>query len=297
MAESKASVASLAAAAILGAGACSSAFVGGNGVVASSSAAQSTVLSASQTAPVDQPASSIGSVCFGVAGVLVAATATVGRTRVARKAGPPGAGTKGDTDSIKSLAIAKSKLGPFIRHSSVGYKDADGPFAYGLVGTELSQEKYDPLGLSQRPENQVAWFREAELKHGRVAMLGVLGMIAPDLFRIPIEPLNDPSINILNAHNKLLGPGLGEGPMWWVLIPCAVIESNRFRQLGLGFEKLTLKTAGDCGFGYGFMPKTEEGLIQMQIKELKNGRLAMLAFGGMITQAALPGHSPHFPFV
>ena len=39
-----------------------------------------------------------------------------------------------------------------------------------------------------------------------------------------------------DVHNKLIGPGLGEGPMWWLLVFCSVIESLRFKQLGLGFE-------------------------------------------------------------
>jgi len=34
---------------------------------------------------------------------------------------------------------------------------------------------------------------------------------------------------------------------------------------------------------------------EMQLKELKNGRLAMLAFSGIVTQAGL-GH-PEFPYV
>jgi len=44
--------------------------------------------------------------------------------------------------------------------------------------------------------------------------------------------------------------------------------------------------------GFGKDPKKLETL---KLKEIKNGRLAMLAFSGIITQAALTGKS--FPFV
>merc|ERR1712060_93834 len=71
--------------------------------------------------------------------------------------------------------------------------------------------------------------------------------------------------------------------------------SLRFKQLGLAFEKLTLENAGDVGFGKGFLPKTEEGIVQMKIKELKNGRLAMLAVSGAMTQGVL-FNQHHFPF-
>merc|ERR1719409_1153588 len=165
-------------------------------------------------------------------------------------------------------------------------------FAGGLVGAESSfGMQYDPLELFGMYPEHVPWYREAELKHGRVAMLAMVGLIAQDTFRIP--GLEDPSITILNAHNKLIY-GLGSGPMWWLLVFCSLIESQRFKDLGLDFGKLTHENAGDLGLR-GLMPKTPEGMRDMQLKELKNGRLAMMAFSGIITQAAFFG-APHFPY-
>merc|ERR1711972_907555 len=102
-------------------------------------------------------------------------------------------------------------------------------------------------------------------------------------------------LDVVNAHSRLIGPGFGEGPMWWLLVVVGAIESIRFKQLGLGFEKLTLENAGDLGFGKGFLPKTEEGIVQMKVKELKNGRLAMLAVSGCLTQGVVY-NVHHFPF-
>mmetsp|Transcript_85364 Transcript_85364/g.269062 ORF Transcript_85364/g.269062 Transcript_85364/m.269062 type:complete len:280 (+) Transcript_85364:92-931(+) len=173
-----------------------------------------------------------------------------------------------------------------------------GSFAGGLVGSDghgWGRYEWDPLELSTRYPEHLPWYREAELKHGRVAMLAMVGLIAPDFVRLPFEACQKADLDIVNAHNKLIGPGLGEGPMWWLLVFCSVIESLRFKQLGLGFEKLTLENAGDIGFGNGFLPKSAEGVAQMKTKELKNGRLAMLAFSGAITQG-VSWDVHHFPW-
>jgi len=172
-------------------------------------------------------------------------------------------------------------------------------FAAGLVGCEyggFGRHEYDPASLASRYPEHLPWYREAELKHGRVSMLACLGLIVPDAIRIPLDTFESADLNIINAHNKLIGPWLGDGPMWWVLLFCSAIESTRFKQLGLAFENLTLDNAGDIGFGKAFLPKSKEAIISMQIKELKNGRLAMLGISGALTQSVI-WDSPHFPFV
>merc|ERR1712039_367881 len=146
---------------------------------------------------------------------------------------------------------------------------------------------------SNYPEH-LPWYREAELKHGRVAMLAMVGLVVPDFVRIPLPDFEDASLDMINAHNKLIY-GLGTGPMWWLLVFCSIPESFRLREIGLDASKLTLENAGDLNFGKGFLPKTKEGIVQMKIKELKNGRLAMLAFSGAITQSVI-FNVHHFPW-
>eukprot|EP00435_Cladocopium_sp_Y103_P035592 s2253_g9.t1 len=178
------------------------------------------------------------------------------------------------------------------RASRVGRR-AEKTFAGGIVGSKLhgwGEYQFDPLGLAEKFPENLAWFRESELKHGRVAMLAFVGFIVPDAIRLPIEPLTDPSLDFINAHNKLIGPGLGEGPMWWLMCVVGAIESVRFKQLGLAFENLTTENAGDLGLR-GFAPSSAEGMESMKMKELKNGRLAMLAVGRRIRCEPLPIYS------
>jgi len=50
------------------------------------------------------------------------------------------------------------------------------------MGTDYN---FDPLELASKYPDMVPWFREAELKHGRMSMLAVLGMIVPAFVRVP----------------------------------------------------------------------------------------------------------------
>lgn len=60
--------------------------------------------------------------------------------------------------------------------------------AVGLVGTDIEFPEFDPFGFTKNasPE-QLAWYRMAELKHGRVCMLAALGQIF-QYFHHPVFP-------------------------------------------------------------------------------------------------------------
>lgn len=263
---------SLAACALAGAGACwvgGSAFTAGQQVVSRPAAPQQFLGQSAVQAPQQQSGAALCAAVGAVVGVA-AGVAAAGRRSVARKA-------------AMDIKVA----------------DESAPFAGGLSGSKfhgLGDYEWDPAGFSTRYPEHLAWYREAELKHGRVAMLAFVGLVVPDFVRLPLPIFEDQSLDMLTAHNALIGPGLGEGPMWWLLCFCGAIESIRFKQLGLGFEKLTLENAGDLDFGKAFMPKTAEGIELMKTKELKNGRLAMLAVSGIFT-AGITWDAHHFPWV
>nr|AAW79362.1 chloroplast light harvesting complex protein [Heterocapsa triquetra] len=261
---------SVAACALAGAGACcfsSSAFTVGQQVASRPAAPQQFLGQAATQASQGESGASFCAAVGAVVGVASAAAA-VGRKRVARKAGE--------------------------------IKVADGAeFAGGLIGSKYAgfgEYAWDPAGFSTRYPEHLAWYRESELKHGRVAMLAFVGLVVPDFVRIPLEQFEDSGLDMVTAHNKLIGPGLGEGPMWWLLCVCGAIESLRFKEMGFGFEKLTLENAGDLNFGKSFLPQTAEGKELMKTKELKNGRLAMMAVSGIFT-AGVTWNAHHFPWL
>jgi hypothetical protein len=110
----------------------------------------------------------------------------------------------------------------------------------GSVDFRGKEFKFDPLNLSETYEPFLPWFREAELKHGRTAMLAVVGFIATDFVRLPGELYSFESIpKTIDAHDALLTKGpMGQLVLWiglWDLIvtaPACVAAAKGEREPG-----------------------------------------------------------------
>ena len=161
------------------------------------------------------------------------------------------------------------------------YVGGSGGFAF--------EYNFDPMGFAEKSPEMVPWYREAELKHGRIAMLAVVGYSAVSLGLHMPGPLYA-DISPADAHNALIS----NGPMQQLLLWIGVFETL----IGIPALKATMngeRAPGDYQFGMIFAPTDPAKFKAKQLAELKNGRLAMLAFGGMVTQAQLTGHE--FPFL
>jgi len=201
-----------------------------------------------------------------------------------------GAGLLRKRSVTVSQTAARRELAVAYEDSGISLVD-NGKFAQGLVGAEGAWGRYefDPLGLSKYTE-LMPYAREAELKHGRIAMLAWVGLVVPDFVRIPGERYSFEAIpNTLNAHDELNGEvGVNVQILFWI----AIVEFCCAKKV---FEWNSIEVAGDYGIGSQFLPKDEEGQKRMRLAELKNGRLAMVAFGGAITQAVITQHP--FPWL
>ena len=156
---------------------------------------------------------------------------------------------------------------------------------------------FDPLGLSKDiDEQRLQFYREAEIKHGRVAMLASVGFLFQEHFHFesgPFAGIDSPSFVSFEQ------PPLAGGLWFYLALGAGNLEYlsvNTFEELlpgGIVAEKNEAKLfrikadheAGDLGFDpLGLKPTDAQELKNMQTKEIQNGRLAMLGIAGMVAQ-------------
>ena len=135
---------------------------------------------------------------------------------------------------------------------------------------------FDPLRLAE-VQVDLNYARGAEIKHGRIAMLAVVGFVVQEYVQLPGADYSNP--------NPLTAP--------WTVPWGANLQ---ILLLAGGIELATAdKTYGDTPWDLGFDPlcfqegKTQAQMDDLQLKELTHGRLAMMAFVGMTVQTLLFG--------
>ncbi|KAL7526691.1 hypothetical protein ACHAWF_001877, partial [Thalassiosira exigua] len=151
---------------------------------------------------------------------------------------------------------------------------------HGLPGAVSPLGFFDPLGFTKEMDlNGVKRFREAEVMHGRVAMMATVGYLIGE---------STPTITYgMDVHHTIANDQIPEVP-GTVLFPFflainiaeALRASTGWVEPGLGplFSLREKYYPGDIGFDpFGLKPKDAEAFANMQTKELSNGRLAMLA--------------------
>eukprot|EP00553_Chaetoceros_curvisetus_P014350 CAMPEP_0204642478 /NCGR_PEP_ID=MMETSP0717-20131115/51707_1 /ASSEMBLY_ACC=CAM_ASM_000666 /TAXON_ID=230516 /ORGANISM="Chaetoceros curvisetus" /LENGTH=263 /DNA_ID=CAMNT_0051663247 /DNA_START=17 /DNA_END=808 /DNA_ORIENTATION=- len=153
---------------------------------------------------------------------------------------------------------------------------------------------FDPLNLSKNRE-LLFEYREAEIKHSRLAMLAAVGWPLSELYD-PTIALNLSMEPVLDANNRvpsLFNGGLDKiSPVWWgfCLGLTAAIDLygvNRSRTL-----PPSKYTPGDLGFDpLNLYPSKDdiEGQKKMQLAEIKHGRLAMIAVTAFSVQEFVSG--------
>lgn len=148
-----------------------------------------------------------------------------------------------------------------------------------VIGITAPVGFFDPLGLSVGKSDDVMnLYREAELKHGRVAMAACLGWY---LDASGVHPAFDNSLSNdpLEAAQQLPAVGWAQ-----FVLGCGAIE-----WLAQQIKDRPGYVAGDILGASYWVDNSDDGWVDYQNKEINNGRLAMLAFMGIFTQDLLFG--------
>ncbi|CAJ1933818.1 unnamed protein product [Cylindrotheca closterium] len=174
--------------------------------------------------------------------------------------------------SSVALNAERSKSLPFMNRPSL----LDGSMA-GDVG-------FDPLGLSNIDEVGIDlyWLREAEIKHSRVAMLAVAGVLQVEIF----GPA--PGCEAATAKNQMeaFWQLWGSHPQYIAaaLIMIMIIEAFSGIATTSGRES-GMRAPGDFGLDpLGFKKGDADKYKRLEAQEIANGRLAMWAAAGEILQ-------------
>jgi hypothetical protein len=173
-------------------------------------------------------------------------------------------------------------------------------FAYGLPGSLDPVPAFDPLGYAANADFEtMKQYREAELQHGRVAMLAAIGMLVTE------EPIEFHPL--FQADNKDIGPAIRHldevravSPTFFELLAIVIgaLEFNRALKgwnapgdvFGSGRVFKDDYFPGDVGFDpLGLAPADPKEFLELHTKELQNGRLAMLGWAGMVAQELVNG--------
>merc|ERR1719174_655379 len=171
------------------------------------------------------------------------------------------------------------------------------------LGPETANKVFDPLELaSLGGDKTLAFFRHAELKHGRVAMASIVGLLVhingihfggylSPTYGVTFESLS--KMGPFDAWNTI--PLLGQIQILWTIAGLehaseCLDPAGHYTKTGTPGNLKFLKNFWDTP---GLLKNASpEKLAEYRLAELKNGRLAMISIMSACAAANIPGSVP-----
>jgi len=185
-------------------------------------------------------------------------------------------------DNVVGSEAVVEPPAPVLPQKSQALPFMDRPSA--LDGTLAGDVGFDPLGFASDSPTLLR-MREAEIKHARLAMLAAAGWPISELMDKSIAKVFGmaPLVDSADRVPSLLNGGLGKvSPVYWGVCIGLAAAIDLY---GMSRKSTDGYTPGDLGFDpLGLYPFSPADRKEMQLKEIKNGRLAMLAVFGFAIQ-------------
>lgn len=171
---------------------------------------------------------------------------------------------------------------------------------------EVGGVPFDPLSLAKLGTGEsfdtfpnmfpdVQFLQEAEIKHGRQAMLAWTGVWATHQGGMGLG-MHIPGFPTEGDWTKALGAFASEQPAAFatILFLIAAAEGESVGHTGDNYRGKSTKTPGDSGFDILGLTKklSPEAAERYKIVELKNGRAAMIAMASLFAFESIPGSVP-----
>jgi len=191
--------------------------------------------------------------------------------------------TGGARRAVAAKATASGKSGQSAREYALTLPGITAPFP----------DMFDPANLLETATvSDVRRWREAELTHGRVAMLAALGFIVG-------EQLEDfPAF--VNFDGAISGPAIYQFQQvqqvragFWETLVLAIGLAETYR-VSVGWERPGNGSLNNLNSEYEMgnlffdplnqLPEDAEEILAMQNRELNNGRLAMISISAFVAQ-------------
>jgi len=152
---------------------------------------------------------------------------------------------------------------------------------------------WDPLGLADLgSESTLTWFRAAELKHSRCAMVAFVGyLFGAAGLHFPGQLSSDVSFESLASMKPFDAwtavPAMGQAQIIGTIFLAEVITEAKSPHYLKGGEYPTVVFPP-----INFAPSDPAALRSQQDRELNNGRAAMIGMAGFIAADNVPGSVP-----
>jgi len=162
-----------------------------------------------------------------------------------------------------------------------------------MPGATMPFKAFDPLGLATLgSESTLAWFRAAELKHSRVAMLATTGYLVQAAgWHFPGMLSSDVSFESLSAMKPLDAwdavPDNGKAQIYFTIFFAELVSEAAGTHYTKGGDYPTI-VFPPVNFASDDAAKNK----MSQSRELNNGRLAMIAIMSFVAAANIPGSVP-----
>mmetsp|Transcript_22017 Transcript_22017/g.26977 ORF Transcript_22017/g.26977 Transcript_22017/m.26977 type:complete len:202 (-) Transcript_22017:199-804(-) len=198
---------------------------------------------------------------------------------------------------MKTAIITSLLIGSAAAFAPISQPKASNTVAQATLedigGATAPLKNFDPLRLSQLGTDETLnWFRAAELKHSRVAMLATTGYIVQGAgFHFPGMLSSDVSFESLSGMKPFDAwdavPDIGKFQIIaTIFIAELATESKEVHYTKGGPLPEVVFPAID------FSKVDSDRIAKQRCKELNNGRLAMIAIMGFIAADNIPGSVP-----